>query len=251
LIYSDYSQLEVVILACYIDHIKSKDVTLQNAIRDGKDVHSVTTAKVYSSLMKTNYTPEFIQANKENEPYCLWRTAVKAVTFAIIYGGTPTTISRTTGIPLDDTKVIYKTFLAEMSGIQSFMFYQKTDAWAKNAVDTIAGHRRQLPITRLDTFNKRAYNVALNHPIQGTASYIVNIAMIELHKRLKSIGGNILLTVHDSILSQVPNDKVEEGLKLYKECLLAYPKFILKNFLTVPLKIDLKVGTDWHNLRKV
>lgn len=250
-IYSDYSQLEVVILACYIDWIKSPDTTLQDTIRRGVCVHSYNTSLVYSRLMNTEYTCEFIQAHKKEDPYESWRRAVKAVTFGIIYGATPVTISRTIGMSLEDTEKVYNTVLDVLSGIRHFMNHQKTEAWKKHSIDTIAGHRRNLPITYLDRFNKRAYNIALNHPIQGTASYIVNLAMIELNKRIKDIGGDILLTVHDSILSQVPKDMVQEGLKLYRSILLEFPKERLGDFLTVPLKIDLKVGSDWHNLVEV
>jgi DNA polymerase I-like protein with 3'-5' exonuclease and polymerase domains len=54
----------------------------------------------------------------------------------------------------------------------------------------------------------------------------------------------VLITVHDSIVSQVLKSKIYDGLRLYKKIMLEEPMEKYK-WMCVPLAIDLEVGTSW------
>lgn len=251
LLYADYCQLEIAILANYIAKFSS-DKTLQDAIRAERDMHSYTASMLYSTLTGTAYTEEFIKANKDIDPYYTWRQDSKAVIFKLIYGGSYKSFARDKHIPKSDAKRIFDTFLNLIRGIADYMDHQKKMAQANLFTETYAGHRRDLSILGLERNNGKAKNISLNHPIQGTASYFVNQAMMEYHKRLKLLhpGARILLTVHDSIASQVPNDKVYEGLKLLKWCMVDYVMAAYPDFLTVPLRAEYYYGKNWHKPKK-
>lgn len=249
LIYSDYSQLEVNILANYINRC-SLDKTLQNAIIQGRDMHSYTCSLLYSVLMGQTFTEEFITQNKEVEPYSSWRQASKAILFKLIYGGTYKSFAVERNIPEEEAKRIFDTFTTVIPGIADYMNNQEIMAKTYYNVDTLPGHVRSLKVYQFERYNSKARSIALNHPIQGTACYFVNIAMMKLHERLPEINGRILLTVHDSIASQVPDDKLEEGLALQKWCKIDYLMEKYKEFFYAPLRMSLYYGKNWHELTK-
>ncbi len=254
MLYADYSQLEIVVLANYISKCSSCRI-LQNAIIEGRDIHSYTCSLLYSALMGKTYAEEFITAHKHEQPYKGWRQDSKSVIFKLIYGGTYISMAKEKGIPEEEAKKVFDTFLSVIPGIQTYMNNQKFLAKRKCKIKTWPGHSRDLGVYKYERYNSKANNIALNHPIQGTASYIVNLAMMEYHRRIKEVSSNsrILLTIHDSIASQVPNDKehIKHGLKLKRECMQDYIMTAYNEFLSVPVKMDMELGINWHNTKNI
>jgi len=84
-------------------------------------------------------------------------------------------------------------------------------------------------------------------PIQGTAADIQKIAMIRVAERLASDGlrARLLLSVHDELLLEVPQDEVDRLIPILRETMEgALP-------LDVPLTVDVKVGRDWESMTPV
>jgi DNA polymerase-1 len=84
-------------------------------------------------------------------------------------------------------------------------------------------------------------------PIQGTAADIQKIAMIRVADRLASDGfrAQLLLSVHDELLLEVPRDEVDRLIPVLRETMEgALP-------LDVPLTVDIKVGRDWESMTPV
>lgn len=52
----------------------------------------------------------------------------------------------------------------------------------------------------------KAFRQAINCRIQTTSADIVNTNLVDLSDAIKPLGGRVLLTVHDSILFQLPKD---------------------------------------------
>jgi DNA polymerase-1 len=87
-----------------------------------------------------------------------------------------------------------------------------------------------------------AERAAIHTPVQGSAADIVKLAMLGVHRRVKSEGleGGILIQVHDEILVECPvGEQAEMEAILYKEMTNAYS-------LSVPLKVDLRSGRNWY-----
>ena len=85
--------------------------------------------------------------------------------------------------------------------------------------------------------------IAMNAPIQGTASDIMKIAMIKLIKKLSPLEStNLLLQIHDEIIIQTPkvlSDKVSNIMQKEMED---------ASSLKVPLFVDIKENSNLSNL---
>ena len=86
--------------------------------------------------------------------------------------------------------------------------------------------------------------VALNAPIQGSASDIVKRAMIDLDKALSDAGlhARLLIQVHDELLLECPDDEVETASRLLISSMENAAA------IGVPLKVELKIGKNWADM---
>ena len=114
-------------------------------------------------------------------------------------------------------------------------------ARAGEAVRTILGRRRFLP--NLNSGNRglrfEAERVAKNTPIQGTAADILKLAMIALGEGDVVPGARMILTVHDELVFEVPNDHVAKAEARIKEAMESAFE------LDVPLVVDVGHGDNW------
>ena len=104
--------------------------------------------------------------------------------------------------------------------------------------------------------------VALNAPIQGSASDICLFSLTRLTQILqeKQYSAKIVLTVHDSILIDCPASELQEVLKLTRSVMedlsIEHNKFSVNlnwwlsssGEVTCPIVVDLEYGNDWYNL---
>jgi DNA polymerase-1 len=59
----------------------------------------------------------------------------------------------------------------------------------------------------------------------------------------KNISTKMLLSVHDEIIFEAPDNEVEEVKKIIKNTMEAAAEPIIK--LSVPIKVDIKVSNNW------
>jgi DNA polymerase-1 len=88
---------------------------------------------------------------------------------------------------------------------------------------------------------ENAERIAANTPIQGSAADLIKIAMIRIHEKLKNgkLPCVMLLQVHDELVFEVEEDKVEDSAKLVKHEMENAME------LTVPLVADIGWGKTW------
>ena len=111
-------------------------------------------------------------------------------------------------------------------------------------VETIFGRRRYLeneinsPNAMIREFAKRA---AINHPMQGSASDLIKIAMIDFAKAIKdnNLKSRLIIQVHDELVVETAIDELDIVKKLILESME------LKQPLKVPLLIDVNAGESW------
>ena len=91
---------------------------------------------------------------------------------------------------------------------------------------------------------RAAERIAINLPIQRTAADIIKIAMLRIHNRMKEkrLKSRMLLQVHDELTFEVP----PQEMAAMKEMILELMPSALE--LSVPLKVELKVGPTWGDL---
>jgi DNA polymerase-1 len=115
--------------------------------------------------------------------------------------------------------------------------------------ETMVGRKRFIPEIRSSNFQVRSAGerIAVNMPAQGTASDIIKIAMNKIDAELqeRALTTKMILQVHDELIFEGPakeRDAVQEMV------LRIMPKSLE---LVVPLKVDVKVGTNWGELEEV
>ena len=227
LLSADYSQIELRVLA----HL-SQDRGLVEAFLRGEDVHSAT-----ASLM---YDVPIDEATSD------MRRIAKILNFGVIYGLSPYGISQQTEFSPDEGQRFIEAYFTKYPGIQQYIQSIKEQVRDVGYVATVLGRRRYLPDINASNHNVRqaAERAAVNMPIQGAAADIIKLAMIRVHSRLQeeALRARMLLQVHDELVFEVPIEEVEP----LKE--IVYQEMPRALELTVPLKVDVKMGYNWGDL---
>lgn len=215
----DYSQIELRVLA----HI-SGDKGLTQAFNDDLDIHQATAAEVFAVPLN--------QVSKEQ------RRIAKAVNFGIAYGQGAFGLADTLGISRTESKDIIEKYFKKFSGIKDYIDFTIENAHKNKYVETLFGRRRYIDElsssnVMLRKFGERA---AINAPIQGTASDLVKMAMIDIHK---SIPLSMLLQIHDELIFEGTEEQI---LKFLPQI-----KYKMENvaYLKVPLKVNYSIGLNW------
>lgn len=227
LLSADYSQIELRILA----HL-SGDATLIDAFTRGEDIHTRTATEVLG------IKPEAVDAEA--------RRLAKVINFGIIYGMGPQRLAGELGISLRDASDYIRRYFERLPGVSAYFEQTLGQARERGYVVTMFGRRRYLPELNAAEGGARsqAERIAINTPLQGTAADLIKIAMVRLH-RLMAQGGfkaQMLLQVHDELLFEVDESKVEALSRLVKSEMEAVAP------LRVPLLVDVKTGPNWAEM---
>ena len=227
LISADYSQIELRVLA----HL-SGDETLIEAFRRGDDIHDQTANRVFGRDGGMD---------KHRK-----RSIAKMINYALLYGKTAFTLSKDIGVTPQAAQEFIDAYFAGFPRVRSFIDKTIEEARASGVVKTMYGRRRLVPelTSKNGQIRSAAERVAVNMPIQGTAADIMKRAMIDVHAALASKPqGRMILTVHDELLFEVPNDEAEEFAAIVRDHMQAAAA------LNVPLTVDVGIGTNWKEAK--
>jgi DNA polymerase-1 len=224
LVSADYSQIELRVLA----HL-SHDEQLVEAFRTNEDVH-VRTASLVFGVPRDEVTREM-------------RGRAKTINFGVIYGMGDSALAKQTGVTRQEGGRFIEAYFERYSGVARFMQQTIEGARRGEAVRTLLGRRRFLP--NLHSANRglrmEAERIAKNTPIQGTAADILKVAMVRLGKGDVVPGARMILTVHDELVFEVPEGKVDEAKGRIREAMSGAVK------LDVPLLVDVGDGPTWND----
>jgi DNA polymerase-1 len=219
---ADYSQIELRVLA----HL-SQDPELIDAFASGEDVHLRTAALIFDKPR------DQVTADQ--------RRAAKTINFGVIYGMGDSALAKQIGTSREEAAHFIQAYFARYAGVARFMDRTVDAARKGEAVRTLLGRRRFLP--NLHSANRalrlEAERVARNTPIQGTAADILKLAMIALGHRGAAGGARMVLTVHDELVFEVEETRIEEAARSIRESM---EKAIE---LAVPLVVDVGWGKNW------
>ena len=228
LVDADYSQIELRVLAAL-----AEDENMINAFISGADIHSITASQVLGVPLE-EVTP--------ND-----RRKAKAVNFGIVYGIGAFSLSNDIGTSVVEADRYIKGYLANYSGVASFMEKAKKDAKEKGYAETYFGRRRYLPELLESNAIRRGFGerVAMNMPIQGTAADIIKIAMIRVFERLKEEypEAKLIMQVHDELIIEAPENDAENIAALLKETMENACE------LSVPLTVEVACGKTWYDTK--
>ncbi len=229
LLSADYSQIELRILAHY-----SADPGLLGAFADGVDVHTRTAAEVFA-VAESDVTRQM-------------RSRAKAVNFGLMYGQGAFGLARALSITQSEAKEIITRYFDRYAGVQAYYEDALTHAREERQARTLYGRIRPLP--EINTSGKRwqaraaQERLAINTPIQGTAADILKRAMVRLDARLEGEGRRtrMLLTVHDELVLEVPEEELPVAPQLVCEEMAAAAD------LAVALEVEVGVGDSWAEI---
>jgi DNA polymerase-1 len=176
------------------------------AFNEGKDIHSITAAKIY-------------QIPEEQVDSDMRRKA-KTANFGIIYGISAFGLSQRLNIPRTEAKELIDGYFENFPKIKEFMDKQIELARNQGFVQTIKGRKRYL--TDINSANAvvrgMAERNAINAPIQGSAADIIKIAMINIYRQFETlkINSKMVLQVHDELNFDVDKTELEQVKQIVK-----------------------------------
>ncbi|HUB26388.1 MAG TPA: DNA polymerase I [Tepidisphaeraceae bacterium] len=229
LLTADYSQIELRILA----HL-SGETALIKAFEADQDVHTAVAAEVFG------VAPD--QVTKDQ------RGQAKVINFGIIYGVSAYGLSwRIEGLTVQSAGALIEAYHKRFPAIEGFFEKCLTEARTQGFVQTILGRRR--PITDIAgavaSVRNMAERQAINTVVQGSAADLIKVAMLNIHRRLKSENrpSRMLLQVHDELVFETPAESVESEADMVRQEMTGAMK------LAVPLKVETGWGHNWQELK--
>ena len=221
---ADYSQIELRIMAAM-----SRDEEMLKAFNYGKDIHSITAAKIYRV--------------PENEVTSEMRRKAKTANFGIIYGISAFGLSQRLNIPRAEAKELIDGYFENFPKIKEYMEKQIELARNQGFVQTIKGRKRYLgDINSANAIVRgMAERNAINAPIQGSAADIIKIAMINIFRAIKKnkLKSKMVLQVHDELNFDVAKSELERIKGIVKK--------EMENAVEigVPLTIEMNAAENW------
>ncbi len=227
----DYSQIELRVLA----HISGDEVLIQRFL-EGEDIHTSIASEIFR-VRPEEVTPEM-------------RRVGKTVNFGIVYGISAYGLSEQLKISVSEASEIISRYFSTFKGVYEYILNTLEFVSSNGYVETIFGRKRYIP----ELLNKKHFGnklnlqkperIAINTPIQGSASDIVKIAMIRLFERLRKENSRtkLLIQVHDEIVVETPLEDIENDGKMIKDTMENSVS------LKVPLVVDFKYGINWGEI---
>ena len=240
LLSADYSQIELRILT----HLSGEEV-LQQAYRDGDDVHALTARLLLEK--------DEVSADE--------RRLGKTINFGVIYGMGAQRFARETGVSQAEAKEFLSKYRERYPKVFAFLELQERLALSRGYVETILGRRRpfhfdrnglgrllgkdpfeiDLDVARRGGMEAQQLRAAANAPIQGSSADIIKLAMIQLQAALQqhSLPASMLLQVHDELVLEVE----PSALDTVKALVVSTMEKAVE--LSVPLVAETGYGSNW------
>jgi DNA polymerase-1 len=230
LLAADYSQIELRLLA----HL-AQDERLLSAFEQGLDIHAATAAEVMGVSID--------QVSPDS------RRLAKTINFGVLYGMGSYGLARDSELTQSEAAKFIDLYWSRYPAVRHYMDSILREGQELGYVSTIFKRRRYMPELRSSNRGVRAAGErqAINAPVQGTAADIIKIAMNRLYDLLRerNFKSKLLLQVHDELLLEVPRSELEEVGDLVCETMESAVE------ISVPLKVDLKYGTNWGEMQPV
>ena len=217
---ADYSQIELRVFA----HLSGVNDLIE-AFKHNEDIHTKTAMDIFK------VPEEGVTKNM--------RRQAKAVNFGILYGISSYGLSEDLGISVKDAKDFINKYFETYPGVRDYMNNEIEEAKSNGYVKTIMNRKRIIEELKSSNYAVRGMGerMALNTPIQGSASDILKKAMVDISRIFKEndIKSKMLLQVHDELIFNVYKDEIDTKNNSYK--------------LLVPLDVDIEIGNNWYEAK--
>ena len=225
LICADYSQIELRILAHF-----SEDESLIETFTQDLDIHTAVASQVFE-VPVASVTREL-------------RDKAKTINFGIIYGVSPTGLSRRIkGMRVKEAAALIDDYKTRFPGIDRFLQQCVQEASDHGYVSTLTGRRRAIPEIYATNRSRRSLGerLAINTVVQGSAADLMKAAMVYVQRRIDKdrLPLKMLLQIHDELVLETPEALAAEHAAIVCE------EMENAMSLRVPLRTEAGIGDNW------
>ena len=225
LICADYSQIELRILAHF-----SEDESLIETFTQDLDIHTAVASQVFE-VPTDSVTREL-------------RDKAKTINFGIIYGVSPTGLSRRIkGMRVKEAAALIDDYKTRFPGIDRFLQQCVQEASDHGYVRTLTGRRRAIPEIYATNRSRRSLGerLAINTVVQGSAADLMKAAMVYVQRRIDKdrLPMKMLLQIHDELVLETPEALASEHAAIVCE------EMEKAMSLRVPLRTEAGIGDNW------
>jgi len=215
----------------------AKDKKMLEVFKNDEDIHTKTAMEIFG-----------VPGHKITKDM---RRDAKTINFGILYGLSSFGLSSRIGeVSVGDAKQFIQKYFAAYPAVEEYIEQIKLQVNQEGFVKNELGRIRKFPEIKSSQFFIRAAaeRAAVNFPIQSLAADVIKVAMINIHKLIsesadKSI--KMLLQVHDELVFEVSEDKIDAWLKKLKPLMENAIK------LSVPVRVEAKVGDNWGEMESL
>ena len=261
LVVADYGQLELRLLA----HMAGC-ASMREAFEAGGDFHSRTAMGMYKEIREAmdegkcllEYGSEGYDEDEANRPalvkdmFASERRKAKVLNFSIAYGKTAHGLAKDFGVSTKEAEDTVNLWYSDRPEVRAWQEVQHANATKLGKVSTLLGRHRNLPeaSSRDEMRRQHALRASINTPIQGGAADIAMLAMMQIHRcpRLKEIGYELLMQIHDEVILEGPEEHKDEALALVKRH-MENPFNDHENLCDVDLNVDGNYAKTWFEAK--
>jgi len=238
----DYGQAELRTAAWM-----AQDPFLLECYREGKDIHGEVSEAFFPGYYAMKPEDRMATAIGPKSKSDI-RKEIKKCVFGRMYLGTAYTIAETLNCTMGQAKEYLAILDSKLGGLVKFENAQWELMRTQGYVETLTGRRRRVPLIVRENQDD-ARKAACNAPVQGMASDLTIMATYEawkwLHADSKFKDVHILITVHDSIILEVPDGLVEVVALKTQEIMERIGDEWMPG---IPWVADMEVGNSWGEL---
>lgn len=234
---ADYSGMELRIIAEY-----SQDPLWVSTFIEGKDLHSVLCSETF------NIPIEKVKDSFPGKPDISYRFLQKTVNFMLAYGGSKFKLADVAQITINEADKIIKAYFKKIPKVEKFLNSLAVSAIKNGYIRTDKYYRRIRFFPLLDINNFKSIGeverAAKNSIPQGTNSNITKLALCNLQNVIdeNNYPVNILLTIHDEILTECREDFAEEWKIILEQTMIKAAEVIIT---TVPIEVEGIISDFW------
>ena len=239
----DFAGAEVRGLTVY-----AQDPGLLDALNRGMDMHSWVSSIVFDLDYAEINTARKVDKAKQNERekyLVLKRQHAKAIVFGLIFCISAPKLANDLKIPVQEAEGLMAMFFKRFPKIKEYIESTKSRVVREGILRTPTGRARRFPLAKAGgSMAAASQRQGVNFLVQGFTSEIVNRVLINLHKHIHEVRGRLMITVHDSIVFEMPRANLGLLDNFFK---VRVRDFIREEFPMVPVELpyDVEVGPTY------
>lgn len=213
----DYSQAELRVATC-----EAQEPLWQEVFLSGGDLHSDMAAKFFGS----DFTDK-------------QRKFIKTINFGLLYGMGAGALAQRLGVTIAEAQGVMREYYDMIPGVIDWKHAQERHALQHGYVVAPFGQRRRFNSMELRNNYEDCMRQAVNFIIQNGSNSLSMAAAVEMFNR----GYRVLLTMHDEVMLQIPEDQIDSAKDECLEIMEMLPLKIYGDY--VPFIGDFSYGGGW------